>query len=61
MQALQTPEISGVEYQQGELAGFEVKAYVLAKWGYQCAYCDATQVPLEVEHIVARGRRGATG
>ncbi|MBA3530431.1 MAG: HNH endonuclease, partial [Ardenticatenales bacterium] len=32
---------------------------VLAKWGHQCAYCDATQVPLEVEHIVARGRLGS--
>ncbi len=59
MQALQNPEISGVEYQHGELAGFEVKEYVLAKWGHQCAYCDATQVPLEVEHIVARGRLGS--
>ncbi len=58
-QALQNPEISGVEYQQGELAGYEVKQYLLEKWGRQCAYCDAQQVPLEVEHIVARGRGGS--
>ncbi|MBA3534126.1 MAG: RRXRR domain-containing protein, partial [Ardenticatenales bacterium] len=58
-QALQNPEISGVEYQHGELAGVEVKEYLLAKWGRQCAYCDATQVPLEVEHIIPRGRLGS--
>ncbi|MBA3534223.1 MAG: HNH endonuclease [Ardenticatenales bacterium] len=58
-QALQNPEISGVEYQQGELWGYEVKQYVLEKWGRQCAYCDATQVPLEVDHIVARDRGGS--
>jgi 5-methylcytosine-specific restriction endonuclease McrA len=58
-QALENPEISGVEYQQGTLAGVEVKEYLLAKWGRQCAYCDAQHVPLEVEHIVARGRLGS--
>ncbi len=58
-QALQDPEISGVEYQQGTLAGIEVKEYLLAKWGRQCAYCDAQGVPLEVEHIVARDRQGS--
>ncbi len=50
-QALQNPEISGVEYQQGELQGYEVREYLLEKWGRKCAYCDAQNVPLEVEHI----------
>lgn len=31
-QALVNPEISGTEYQRGELAGFEVKEYLLQKW-----------------------------
>jgi 5-methylcytosine-specific restriction endonuclease McrA len=53
-QALQNPEISGVEYQQGELWGYEVKEYLLEKWGRRCAYCDAQDVPLEVDHIVPR-------
>src|SRR5579863_2887476 len=35
-QALQNPEISGVEYQQGELIGYEVREYLLVKWGRQC-------------------------
>jgi 5-methylcytosine-specific restriction endonuclease McrA len=57
-QALQNPEISGVEYQQGELAGYELREYLLEKWGRKCAYCGVTNVPLQVEHIVPRARGG---
>jgi 5-methylcytosine-specific restriction endonuclease McrA len=53
MQKLENPEISGVEYQQGTLAGYEVKEYLLEKFGRRCVYCDAQDVPLEVEHIKA--------
>jgi 5-methylcytosine-specific restriction endonuclease McrA len=59
MQKMQNPDISGIEYQQGELAGFEVREYLLEKWGRQCAYCGIENVPLEVEHIVARGNGGS--
>ena len=38
-QLLQNPEISGTQYQQGTLAGWEARAYLLAKYTYQCAYC----------------------
>jgi 5-methylcytosine-specific restriction endonuclease McrA len=58
-QVLQSPEISGVEYQQGELAGYEVREYLLEKWGRRCAYCHATNVPLQIEHIVPRSRQGS--
>jgi len=58
-QALQNPEISGVEYQQGELAGYEVREYLLEKWNRRCAYCGTTHVPLEIEHIVPRARGGS--
>jgi 5-methylcytosine-specific restriction endonuclease McrA len=58
-QAMQNPEISGVEYQQGELAGYEVREYLLEKWRRRCAYCGATHVPLEIEHIVPRARGGS--
>ena len=58
-QTMQTPGIEGVEYQQGTLAGCEVKEYVLEKWGHRCAYCDKTGVPLEIEHIRARSRGGS--
>jgi 5-methylcytosine-specific restriction endonuclease McrA len=50
-QQMEQPEISGVQYQQGTLAGYEVREYLLEKWGRQCAYCGAKEVPLEVEHI----------
>jgi hypothetical protein len=58
-QAMQDPEISGVEYQQGELAGYEVREYLLEKWGRKCAYCDTVDVPLQVEHIVPKVRGGS--
>ena len=38
-QALQNPEISGVEYQQGTLFGYEVREYLLKKYGRECQYC----------------------
>jgi 5-methylcytosine-specific restriction endonuclease McrA len=59
MQKLQNPEISGVEYQQGELAGFEVKEYLLEKWGRSCVYCGKENVSLEVEHIIAKSCGGS--
>ncbi len=57
-QKLQNPEIAGIKYQQGELFGYEVREYLLEKWGRQCAYCGAKNVPLEIEHIVPRSRDG---
>lgn len=58
-QILQNPEVSGVEYQQGTLAGYEVREYLLEKWGRKCAYCDASGVPLQVEHVHPRARGGS--
>ena len=55
-QAMENPEISGVQYQQGTLAGYEVREYVLEKWGRCCAYCGAHHVPLEIEHIVPKSK-----
>jgi 5-methylcytosine-specific restriction endonuclease McrA len=57
-QLMQNPEIEEVEYQQGELAGYEVRQYLLEKWGRQCAYCGAKDVPPEIEHILCRKRGG---
>lgn len=58
-QALEAPEISGVEYQQGALAGYDVREYLLEKWGRICAYCDATGVPLQIDHVRPRARGGS--
>ncbi len=58
-QLMQNAEISGVEYQQGELAGYEVREYLLEKFGRRCAYCRKTNVPLQIEHIVPKVRHGS--
>lgn len=58
-QKMQNPEISGVEYQQGDLLGYEVREYLLEKWQRRCTYCDKTGVSLEVEHIVPKSRGGS--
>jgi hypothetical protein len=56
---MQNPEISGVEYQRGELFGFEVKEYLLQKWNRKCAYCGVENVPFEIEHILAKSKGGS--
>jgi 5-methylcytosine-specific restriction endonuclease McrA len=58
-QTIVNPEISGLAYQQGELLGYEVREYLLEKWQRTCAYCGATGVPLQVEHILPRARGGS--
>ncbi len=59
LQQIQNPEISGVEYQMGELFGFEVKEYLLAKWERKCVYCSAENIPLEIDHIIAKSKGGS--
>jgi 5-methylcytosine-specific restriction endonuclease McrA len=56
---MQHPEITGVEYQQGELQGYEVREYLLDKWGRKCAYCGKKNIPLHVEHIIPKSRGGS--
>lgn len=58
-QLMENPEISGIEYQQGDLQGYEVREFLLEKWGRKCAYCGIDNVPLEVEHIIPKGRGGS--
>lgn len=58
-QALDNPEIEDVEYQQGQLAGYETREYVLLKWNHQCAYCDSRDVPLELDHVQPRSKGGS--
>jgi 5-methylcytosine-specific restriction endonuclease McrA len=57
-QALVDPEISGAKYQQGTLYGYEVREYLLEKWGRKCAYCGGNDVSLQIEHLVPRSRGG---
>lgn len=58
IQLMHNPEINGIEYQQGELFGYEVREYLLEKWGRKCVYCGKSDVPLEVEHIIPKSRGG---
>jgi 5-methylcytosine-specific restriction endonuclease McrA len=59
LQQMEHPEISGLEYQQGELAGYEVREYLLNKWDRKCTYCSVENVPLQVEHIQPRAKGGS--
>jgi 5-methylcytosine-specific restriction endonuclease McrA len=59
LQQLENPEISGVEYQQGELLGYEVREYLLNKWERKCTYCNVENVPLQIEHIHPKAKGGS--
>ncbi|NJL64953.1 MAG: HNH endonuclease [Methylacidiphilales bacterium] len=59
MQLMSNPDIQGKEYQQGTLAGYETREYLLEKLRRQCAYCGVKDVPLQVEHIHPRAKGGS--
>ncbi len=59
VQKIQNPEISGIEYQQGELQGYEVREYLLEKFQRKCAYCEKMDIPLEIEHVIPSSRGGS--
>jgi 5-methylcytosine-specific restriction endonuclease McrA len=59
LQQLENPEISGIEYQQGVLHGYEIREYLLNKWDRTCAYCGVTNTPLQVEHIHPKAQGGS--
>jgi len=56
---MQNPEITGIEYQRGELAGWELRAYLLEKFQHRCAYCHKGEGPFEIDHQVPRSRGGS--
>jgi 5-methylcytosine-specific restriction endonuclease McrA len=58
-QVMERPEISGIEYQQGTLAGYELREYLLEKWHRKCAYCGAVNIPLQIEHIYPKSKGGS--
>lgn len=59
LQQLEKPEISGIEYQQGELLGYEVREYLLNKWERKCTYCQIKDVQLQIEHVVPKAKGGS--
>jgi 5-methylcytosine-specific restriction endonuclease McrA len=60
-QLMETAEISGVDYQQGTLAGYEIREreYVFEKWGRKCVYCDKENVPLNLDHVHPSSQGGS--
>lgn len=60
-QKMRNPDISGVEYQQGEQMGFwNVREYVLARDRHKCQYCKGKSKDpvLNVHHIESRKTGG---
>ena len=41
------------------LLGYEVREYLLNQWNRTCAYCDAQNVPLEIEPIHPKSKGGS--
>lgn len=61
LQKIQTPDISGKEYQQGPQLGFwNVREYVLARDAHGCQWCrgKSKDVILNVHHIESRKTGG---
>ena len=58
LQKVDNPEISGLEYQKGTLAGYEVREYLLEKWNRTCAYCGVKDVSFEIDHVLPRSKGG---
>ena len=57
-QKMHHPEISGRQYQQGQLEGYLLREYLLTKCKRQCSYCGARDVPLQIEHLTPKSRGG---
>ncbi|GHK02728.1 hypothetical protein SY2F82_45250 [Streptomyces sp. Y2F8-2] len=52
-------QLTGTQYQQGTLAGTDARAYLQEMWRSACAYCGATGVPLNIDHVRPRSRGGS--
>lgn len=62
LQQMVNPEISGIEYQQGTLLGYEIREYLLEKYHRVCQYCTGSSGNnrLEMEHIHPRSKGGSS-
>jgi len=58
---MESNRITAVEYQQCTLAGFAVREYLLAKWGWTWAYCGATGVALNIDTFATKPRVAPIG
>lgn len=55
-QLIENPKVSGKEYQQGSLFGWELREYLLYRHQHRCAYCSGLtkDMVLEKEHIIPK-------
>ena len=60
-QLMEAPDIEGAAYQHGTLFGYEVKEYLLEKYGHECQYCGGKTGDsiLEWEHVRPKSRGGS--
>ena len=62
--AMQRPGVQGEEYQRGTLHGTHERAYVRARDGGRCRYCDRASwqgtVRFTLDHVVPRARGGSS-
>jgi 5-methylcytosine-specific restriction endonuclease McrA len=56
---LQNPELTGVAYQRGDLCGWEIRSYLLEKFGRRCAYCGCGETAFEIDHERPKSRGGS--
>ena len=56
---LQHPEISGILYQRGELCGWEIRSYLLEKFGRRGVYCGRGETAFEIDHVLPSSRGGS--
>lgn len=59
IQKIKNPDISGIEYQQGTLQGYNIRNYLLEKHGRKCFYCGKTVSDFEIEHMIPKARGGS--
>ena len=59
IQKIKNPNISGKEYQQGTLQGYNIRNYLLEKHSRKCFYCDKEVSTFEVEHMIPKARGGS--
>ena len=59
IQKIKNPDISGIEYQQGTLQGYNIRNYLLEKHNRKCFYCGKTVSNFEVEHMLPKSRGGS--
>ena len=59
IQKIKNPDISGIEYQQGTLQGYNIRNYLLEKHKRRCFYCRKIVSDFEVEHMIPKARGGS--